>query len=149
MSTHDEDPSGPTAGGDEPVGSLGEEATRLLGALSGWVAHSGGTAERHVEDVVRRTVEEVARAAEDFEEHCATGAAECTWCPLCRTIHAVRTVSPEVRTHLGAAALSLVKAASALLAPPSAPPASGSGQSDAAGAERVQRIRLDDDADPT
>lgn len=108
-----------TAGQDQDttVGSWGEEAVRLLGAF-----------------------------ADGLEDHLATGAQECTWCPVCRTVHAVRTVSPEVRTHLTAAAVSLAKAASALLAA-TAPDNNGSARR-AEPDERVQRIRLDDDPDP-
>ena len=46
----------------------------------------------------------------------ATGAPECTYCPLCRTVHVVREASPEVMVHLAAAASSLVQAAAAVLA---------------------------------
>lgn len=153
MSTHDGDAS------DETVGSLGDEAVRLLGALSGWVTHHGADAHRHADEAVRRTVEEAARLTEGFEEHCATGAAECTWCPVCRAVHAVRAVSPEVRAHVSAAAVSLAKAAAALLATPGST-ASGDGEGpDGASTgrtkdrtkdratEKVQRIRLDDDPD--
>ena len=37
-------------------------------------------------------------------------------CPLCRTVSAVRQVSPEVTAHLSAAATSLAQAAAAFLA---------------------------------
>lgn len=108
-------------GGHDPVGSWGEEAARLFASVAGW--------------------------AEGFEEHVATGAKECTWCPVCRTVHAVRTVSPEVRTHLTAAAVSLARAAAALLA--AAPQAAhGPSHERPPADERVQRIRLDDDPDP-
>ncbi len=110
----------------EPVGSLGEEATRLLGALGDW-------AQEHAGDEVDGTT---------------TGAAACTWCPLCRAVHLVRGTSPEVGAHLAAAATSLLQAVSALTASwpahgdrhgdhegdPSSPPAAG-----------FERIDLDDD----
>ena len=38
-----------------------------------------------------------AAAARDANEHIATGGAECTYCPICRTVHVVRQASPEVR----------------------------------------------------
>jgi len=81
-----------TDGGRDEVGSLAEEAAKLLGALSGW-AHEQG-----------------------IDDHLATGAAECTVCPLCRTVSAARQVSPEVTAHLSAAASSLTQAAVAFLA---------------------------------
>lgn len=143
MSTHDRDAP------DETVGSVGEEAVRLLGALSGWMTHHGADVQRHADEAVRRTVDEAARLAEGFEEHCATGAPECTWCPVCRAVHAVRTVSPEVRTHMSAAMVSLAKAAAALLATPSPTDAPDRDRADGAPADRVQRIRLDDDPDDT
>lgn len=166
MSTHEREDT------DETVGSLGEEAVRLLGALSGWMTHHGADVQRHADEAVRRTVEEVGHLAEGFEKHCAsekhcaTGAPECTWCPVCRAVHVVRSVSPEVRTHLSAAVVSLGRAAAALLAtPPPSPSSSASpgstgdpsapferpadpGPEDAT-SERVQRIRLDDDTDPS
>ena len=46
----------------------------------------------------------------DISSHIATGSAECTYCPICRTVHAVRQTSPEVRAHLAAAASSLLQA---------------------------------------
>jgi hypothetical protein len=101
---------------DEPVGSAAEEAAKLLGALGDW-------AKEHVQDA---------------DEHLATGAPECTWCPVCRTVHAVRTASPEVKAQLATAAQSLLQAASGLLAAATQaaqqPPSS------------VQHIDLDDDA---
>lgn len=145
MSTHDDGPSGGHEDVRDPgIGSLGEEAMRLLGAVSGWVSQHGGDVHRTADESVRRACEEFAHLAEGFEEHVATGAPECTWCPVCRVVHAVRTVSPEVRTHLGAAAVSLAQAAAALLATPVPPPSS---RRDRAGEERVQHIRLDDDPD--
>lgn len=73
----------------EGVGSVAEEAARLLGALRGWVEHDG--------DV-------------------ATGGESCRFCPLCQAISAVRGTSPEVKEHLGSAATSLIKAAASAMA---------------------------------
>ena len=75
---------------EEPVGSVGEEAAKLFGALAG--------------------------ALGDVDAHVATGAQECAYCPICRTVHLIRETSPEVRAHLAAAASSLVQAAAGLLA---------------------------------
>lgn len=99
----------------EPVGSVGEEAARLFGA--------------------------VADALREVDEHVATGAAECRHCPICRTVHLVRETSPEVRAHLGAAAASLVQAAAGLLA--THVPAEPHGG--AAGVERIDLDEDDDD----
>ena len=99
---------------DEPVGSVGDEAAKLLGVLAGWAT-----------DHTR-----------DLNEHLATGDAECLYCPVCRTVHALRGASPEVRDQLATAASSFLQAAAGLLAGAAA----GGGET----ASRVQRIDLDD-----
>jgi hypothetical protein len=103
----------------EPVGSVAEEAVKLFGAFSGWAKEHG---------------DGLSSFADDLHDHVATGSAECTWCPVCRTIAAVRQTSPEVRAHLANAASSLMLAVSGMMA--TQPPA---------GDDRVQRIDLDDD----
>lgn len=135
---------------DDAVGSWGEEATRLFASVAGWMGQHGADVHRQADEAVRHTCEELHRLAEGFEEHVATGAQECSWCPVCRTIHAVRTVSPEVRTHLTAAAVSLAKAAAALLAaaPHAASGSTGPHAGRPAPEDRVQHIRLDDDPEP-
>ncbi len=103
----------------DEVGPLGEEAAKLFGALSGWAKDQSG----HASEGWAALVSDVAGAMDDVDEHLATGSAECTVCPLCRSINAVRQVSPEVTTHLASAFTSLAQAAAALLATP-VPPAS-------------------------
>jgi len=56
--------------------------------------------------------------AHEVEEHVATGAEECQWCPVCRGIQVVRSASPEVREHLATAVTSLAQAATAYLHTP-------------------------------
>ena len=97
------------------VGTLGEEAAKLLGALSGWAREHAAEAG----DGLAGLSSQAAASARDINDHLATGAAECTVCPVCRTISAVRQVSPEVTAHLSAAAGSLAQAAVALMATPS------------------------------
>ncbi len=104
---------------DEPVGSVGDEAAKLLGALADWASD-------HVGDTVR-----------DVNEHIATSDAECLYCPICRTVHAVRQASPEVKTQLTTAATAFLQAAAGLLA--------GVGHSEPP-PSRVQHIDLDPDA---
>lgn len=109
--------SGEQDGDAEDLGSVAEEAVKLLGALSGWAKD----------------------ATHDLDQHLATGSAECTVCPICRTVHVVRGLSPEVKTQLATAATSLLNAAAGLLAtavPDQADPASRAG---------VEHIDLDDD----
>jgi hypothetical protein len=103
----------------DPVGSVAEEAAKLLGALSGWAKEHG---------------DGLASFGEEVNEHLATGAPECTWCPVCRTLAAVRQTSPEVRAHLTSAATSLMLAVSGMMA--THPPSRDGG---------VERIDLDDE----
>lgn len=116
-----EDPkAGPET--DPDIGSVTEEAVKLLGALSGWARD----------------------ASHGVEEHLAAGAPECPecrWCPICRTVHAVRELSPEVRTQLATAATSLLNAAAGLLA--TAVPE----QRASSGGHGVEHIDLDDTTD--
>jgi hypothetical protein len=92
---------GTTGGADEPVGSVADEAAKLFGALSDW--------------------------ARGVDEHIDTGAEECTYCPICRTVHVVRLASPEVRTHLAMAAANLMQAAAGILAAAGSDDASDTG----------------------
>jgi hypothetical protein len=109
----------------EPVGSVAEEAAKLFGAVAGWALEHGdgfSTLSDHLGD--------------DLNEHLATGGPSCTWCPVCRTVTAIRQTSPEVRAHLAGAASSLMLAVSGMIA---TQPPSGDGG--------VERIDLDDDSD--
>lgn len=103
-------------GEDPDVGSVAEEAVKLLGALTDWAKDT----------------------AQDVDRHLATGAEECTYCPICRTVHTVRQLSPEVRSQLATAATALLQAASTLVATAAQEHASRPG---------VERIDLDDGAD--
>jgi hypothetical protein len=111
--------------GPEPVGSVAEEAAKLLGALSGWAREHG--------DGVTALADSM---TQELHEHLATGAPECAWCPLCRTVAAIRQTNPEVRAHLASAASSLMMAVSGMMA--TRPPARDGG---------VERIDLDDEGD--
>lgn len=102
------------AGDAHEVGSLGDEAAKLLGALSGWAREHAGEASDGVSDLAAHA----AASAHDLNAHLATGASECTVCPVCRAVHAVRQLSPEVKEHLGSALSSLAQAATAIMANP-------------------------------
>jgi len=123
--------------GDQ-VGSVSEEAARLFGALSDWARDHGpdlGDAEDGLSSLAGRA----AAAVQGVSDHVDTGAPECAWCPVCRTVHLVRTTSPEVRDHLATAAASLMQAAAGFLAAASTPrerPQPG-----------VEHIHLDGDVD--
>jgi hypothetical protein len=85
----------------EPVGSVGEEAAKLLAALQGW-------ARDHVADYSRS-------AGEFGSSHIADGSAACRICPLCQLIAWVRSVNPESVDQLGHAAGSMLQALSGLV----------------------------------
>ena len=113
--------------GREPVGSVAEEAAKLLGALSGWAREHG--------DAVSTPAGSMADSlADGLHEHLANGSPECDWCPVCRTVSAIRQTSPEVRAHFANAASSFMLALSGLMAT-HAPQRGGA----------VERIDLDDD----
>lgn len=126
--------AGPGNPADDPIGSVSEEAAKLLGALTGWAREQGTGMGHSVSD----TTAHAAAAAHTFNEHFATGSADCLYCPVCRVVHYVRTTSPEVKTHLAIAASSLLQAASALMETqvPSATPESA-----------VEKIDVGDDSD--
>jgi hypothetical protein len=107
-----ERPGAGAGAGGEDVGSVGEEAAKLFAALSGWARDQGA-------DYVGSAAGAAAAMSEtlhDIDDHIATGAEECRYCPVCQVIHAVRATSPEVKAHLAVAASSLMHAAAGLLA---------------------------------
>jgi hypothetical protein len=122
---------------DTAVGSVAEEAAKLLGALSGWARESGDGWYEGLHDGVQ---DGLSSMADELHDHVSTGSPECAWCPVCRTVAAVRHASPEVKAHLSTAASSLMLAVSGLLAtrPPARDPRSET-------ATRMERIRLDDE----
>jgi hypothetical protein len=106
------DGGGPSGDSGDPTGSVSEEALKLFGALSDW-ARDHGTDLGHG---LSGLADQAAHAVHEVNEHVDTGAAECSWCPICRTVHVVRQASPEVRGHLASAASSLLQAAAGALA---------------------------------
>lgn len=117
-----------TQQGPPPAGGLGEEAVKLLQAIQEW------TRETNSGDSGRRVP---GGLLSDLNEHIATGGKDCQYCPVCQLIAAVRTMSPEVKSHLGTAASSLLQAASGILATQSGDARRGGGF--------VERIDLDGD----
>lgn len=122
------------AGGPHDVGSLGEEAAKLFGALSGWAREHAGEAGEGLSGLAAQA----AASVHELDEHLATGSAECTVCPICRAVHAVRQLSPEVTAHLAAAMTSLAQAAAAVMAAQDPSTAR-------AGAGDVEHIAVDDE----
>ncbi len=124
---------------DEPeIGSVGEEAAKLFGALAGAARQHGGEAG----DGLSGLADHAATMAREVNEHLATDAVECRYCPVCRVVHAVRETSPEVKAHLTQAATSLLQAAAGFLE--SMPPPQ---HQDGARGPEVERIDLDDETD--
>ena len=131
----DEGPGdGGPAGPQDPVGSVGEEAAKLLGALSEWARDQGDDYAGSAADAAGT----FAHAVQDVSEHIATGGEDCRYCPVCQVIHVVRNTSPEVRNHLSVAASSLMHAAAGLLA---------TNPGDQSKSSPVEKIDLDGDAD--
>ena len=99
------------------MGSAAEEAVKLLAAAEAWARRHAGT---FVDDA-----------------HLATGSAECTVCPVCQAVGALRRVRPETVAHLLDAGAALTAALrSAVVSEgdaPTPPPTS-----------RVQRIDVDE-----
>ena len=73
-----------------PLGSAAEEAAKLFAAAEQWArSRAGGLLD---------------------QDHLATGSAECSVCPVCQTVQALRQVTPETVDHLLDAAASVVAA---------------------------------------
>ncbi len=123
---------GPDDSGD--IGSVTDEATKLLGAVADWARDHGSD----LGAGMAALVDQAAVSAQDLGAHIATDDPECRYCPVCRTVHAVRSASPEVRAQLTTAASSFLQAAAGLLA-------AGQG-SPAATKPSVQRIDLDEES---
>lgn len=117
------------------VGSVGEEAAKLLAALSGWARDHGG----QYADAASGSAASFADAAREVNEHIATGSEDCRYCPVCRGIHVVRGLSPEVREHLVSAAGSTLQAIAVLMRQPS------DRSTDNGSGTKGERIRLDGD----
>lgn len=120
--------------GPDEVGSVAAEATKLLGAVADWARDHGSD----VGAGVAALADQAAASAHELNEHLATDDPECRYCPVCRTVHAVRSASPEVRAQLSAAASSFLQAAAGMLA----------GHTGGAAKAPVERIDLDLDDEP-
>ena len=86
---------------DEQVGSVADEAAKLLESLRRSAETPGADADAHGPGAPHEG-EDPASASE--REHPAPGSGAhdpfCTWCPLCRTAEVVRSLSPETITRL-------------------------------------------------
>lgn len=129
---------------ETPIGTAAEETAKLLSALGEWIKDQQVDSANSVTESVAGLAQHAAQAVESLKhgvgEHMATGAPECTYCPVCRTVHVMREASPDVRLHLTSAALSLMNAASTVLQALAAPPQAG-----AEPEPQVETIDLGDD----
>lgn len=121
----------------EPVGSATDEAAKLFGALADWAREHGAEAGVGLSGLAGHAAAAVHGFAANLDQHVDTGAPECTYCPVCRTVHVIREVSPEVREQLAIAATSLMQAATTVLHAAATPAAKNR-------SANVQPIRLDD-----
>jgi len=83
-----------------PHGSIGEEAVKLAEAVQDWLGERAGRG--------ASGAWAAATAPDAFDS------AECRVCPLCRAMHFVATMQPEVFAHLSDAATSLAAAVRAM-----------------------------------
>ena len=131
-----EDPGNEQNQGPDDIGSVGEEAAKLIGALSDWARDQGPDVGQGLGGLAGHA----AASLREINDHIATGSAECAYCPICRTVHVIRGTSPEVRAHLVTAASSFLQAAAAMLA-------TQVPKDEADRASHVERIDLDDAPD--
>jgi hypothetical protein len=134
-------PTGPgEPGGHDELGSVAEEAAKLFGALQDWAKDQSGEWATGVSGLAGQAASTARQVQDHLGENLANGSPECRYCPVCRTIHVVRQMSPEVRAHLTTAASSLLQAAAGVMAtqvPPERRP----------GVERID-LDADDTEDP-
>ncbi len=131
----------PDSSGDVgSVGSVGEEAAKLFGAVSQWARDQGPG--QSWSETLDGLADHAAAAVSAVDEQVDTGAAECAYCPICRTVHVVRLASPEVRAHLASAASSLLQAAAGVL---SSLPQPGSETGTPGSGSEFEKIDLDGD----
>lgn len=107
----------------DPHGTIGDEAAKLLDAVQDWARRSFGDS-----------------------AHIATGAPECTWCPVCQLIAVLRGDRPDISDKVADATASVVAALRAVV-DAAANPAGGAGAAPPR-PPRMQRIDLgSDDSD--
>ena len=123
------------AGTGEEVGSVAEEAAKLLSVLQDWAKESG----HHQASAASQVVGGLAESMRGLGDSIGHGP-DCKYCPVCQVINVVRETSPEVRQHLAIAANSMLQAMQGMLV---------TQVPDGHGARRtapVEKINLDDDA---
>ncbi|MGB0191828.1 MAG: hypothetical protein ACPF9W_12785, partial [Nocardioides sp.] len=83
-------------------------AAKLFGALSDWAKDQGQDWAQGVSGIAEHAAHTAAQVHEHLDENLrenlANGSPECRYCPVCRTIHVVRQMSPAATSLLQAAA---------------------------------------------
>ena len=126
--------TGPGDGPGEDIGSVGEEAAKLLSALQSWARDSGNSHAAAASAAAGGLV----GSMKNVNDHIGHGE-DCKYCPVCQVINVVRETSPEVKAHLAVAASSFLQAAQGMLAT-QVPDSHRNRRS-----EPVEKIDLDDD----
>jgi hypothetical protein len=144
------------------VGSVAEEAARLLDALGGWAstahasyaaqpASSAGPAPQEAADKGRLDGEGGGRCASCGAQDAAGGAVPCQLCPVCQGIGLLRSVRPETVDRLadlaGALAATLRDIAGARRADTGTETPAGTARR--AADTRVQDISIEDEDEQT
>ena len=119
----------------EPVGSLAEEAAKLIAVMQNWASEHAGHPDRAADDEPPApganepghpvgATDDPGHAGEDHPrqdrgrqtDHADHDpAVECRWCPLCQTVRVAKAATPEVREHFASAAMSLAMAFKGLM----------------------------------
>ena len=114
----------------EPVGSLAEEAAKLIAVMQGWASEHAGNPDHAADEEPPapganepghpvggsdNTGHQHARHERRTDHADHDPAVECRWCPLCQTVRVAKAATPEVREHLADAAMSLAMAFKGLM----------------------------------
>lgn len=105
----------------EELGSAAEEAAKLFEALGEWASTRASAASGHI----------------------ATGSPECSLCPICQAIRALRLARPEVMHHLGEVVGSLVAGVRAAIEAAERQRAADRDRDHSGRSERLQHIDID------
>lgn len=134
-----------SAGAQEPLGSVGDEAARLVESLQGWL--DGRTGARNPAGRGRFDTAASGGSAGAAEEAAGHGQA-CRGCPVCRGLAYLQESHPEVLSHLSDAAQHIVAAVRALAAEPAQQPQPSAPRSRPPAGRTSRAVRIDVQPDP-
>jgi hypothetical protein len=140
VSGFDDGGSGSRPRGPDPVGSVGEEAAKLLAALQGWTReHLGDDPADHGAHAGPAAQGGTPGGGGFASGYIADGSAACRVCPVCQLIALARGVNPESLEQLSRAAGTMLHALADLV--------DSAGRSHARRGAPVQKIDLTDDSE--